>query len=296
MRLSAVVLLLALAASVSACSADDPEPQPQPDPARAAGEPTATVPRYGHYVALGDSYTAAPLVPPTDTTTTCLRSKRNYPAWVVEGLPGTRLTDVSCGGATTADTTGSQRGATGSVPPQFDALRRGTDLVTIALGGNDEGLFGSMIVRCTRLAEHDPSGSPCADTLGDRAPVLERIRDNLAAVVAGVRERSPDARILLVGYPQIVPDEGTCADLPLAAGDYPFVRDVNEGLSQAVEDAAADADAEYVDVWTASEDRDICADEPWINGRLTQFDRALAYHPLAEEQRAVAELVLEAIG
>ena len=49
-----------------------------------------------------------------------------------------------------------------------------------------------------------------------------------------MRERSPDARILVIGYPQIVPASGTCDLLPLAAGDYPFARSVNEGLTRAV--------------------------------------------------------------
>lgn len=291
-RLAVVLLLGALA--LAGCTGTSEEPTPTP--ARTAGHPTSAPTAYDRYVALGDSYTAAPLVPPTDTSTTCLRSGVNYPALVARAMPGTVLTDVSCSGASTDNARLPQRGLTGSVPPQLDAVRRGTDLVTISLGGNDEGLFGTLLGGCTRLGAADSADSPCTDRFSARVtPVLQTVRRNLARVIDDVHERASRARVLVVGYPQIVPESGTCADLPLAAGDYAFARSVNERLNDAVREAAEAADAEYVDVWSASAGHDICADDPWINGRVTSAERALAYHPLAVEQRAVADLVLETI-
>jgi lysophospholipase L1-like esterase len=273
------------------------ESAPPPGPAETTGSPAAAPTAYDEYVALGDSYTAAPLVPPTDTSNACLRSGVNYPALIAAAMPGTELTDVSCSGAATENMTIPQRGMTGSVPPQFDALRRGTDLVTVGLGGNDDGLFSAVLGQCTKLRSSDPTGSPCTRELeGKTEASLDRIRGNLADVVEGVRERSPKARILVVGYPQIVPEADTCTDLALADGDYAFARQVNEDLNDAVEAASDDTDAEYVDVWSASAGHDICGDEPWINGRVTSASRALAYHPLALEQQAVADLVLDRLS
>ncbi|WP_345528587.1 SGNH/GDSL hydrolase family protein [Nocardioides endophyticus] len=289
----ALIALLLPGVLLAGCGSD-PESAPPPGPAETTGSPVAAPTAYDTYVALGDSYTAAPLVPPTDTSNACLRSGVNYPALVAKGMPGTALTDVSCSGAATEDMTSPQRGMTGAVPPQFDALRRGTDLVTIGLGGNDDGLFAAVLGQCTELASSDPTGSPCTARFEDRTDAsLERIRSNLADVVSGVRERSPKARILLVGYPQIVPESGSCDELPLAEGDYAFARQVNEDLNDAVEEAAGDTEADYVDLWEPSAGHDICGDEPWINGRVTSAGRALAYHPLAVEQQAVAGLVLE---
>lgn len=291
-RIVAAACLAALAL-LGGCASDG---QPEAAPARQTGSPTAAPTPYDEYVALGDSYTAAPLVPPTDTSTICLRSEVNYPALLADAMPGTRLTDVSCSGARTDNTTSAQVGRLGTVPPQFDALTTTTDLVTIGLGGNDEGLFATTLGTCTKLAPSDPTGSPCGDAAeqhpGSVAATLQHIRTNLGDVVAGVRERSPDARILLVGYPQIIPASGTCDLLPLATGDYPVARAVNEGLSEAVRLAAQDSGAEYVDLWGPSEGHDICAADPWINGRVTSVGRALAYHPLAVEQQAVADLLL----
>jgi lysophospholipase L1-like esterase len=287
-----LVGMLLLGACLAGCD-DDPGAAPPPGPAETTGSPAAAPTKYDEYVALGDSYTAAPLVPPTDTSTTCLRSGVNYPALVADSMPGTALADVSCSGAATDNMTSPQRGMTGAVPPQFDALRPSTDLVTIGLGGNDDGLFSAVLGQCTRLRSSDPTGHPCTDRFGDSVDgSLDHIRSNLADVVAGVQERSPQARILVVGYPQIVPGSGTCPDLPLADGDYAFARKVNEELNHAVEEAAGDTEAEYVDIWQPSAGHDICGQEPWINGRVTSAQRALAYHPLAVEQQAVADLLL----
>lgn len=294
----ALLVTSAVLLALAGCGSADGD-EPAPVPAESTGSPTGAPTAYDEYVAIGDSYTAAPLVPPTDTSTICLRSGVNYPALVAEAMPGTALTDVSCSGATTANTVRPQSGLGGSVPPQFDALTRGTDLVTIGLGGNDESLFARLLGRCTQLAAEDPTGAPCEEAAAggvDFEQLQATIRGNLADVVRGVRQRSPQARILVIGYPQLVPEEGTCDLLPLATGDYPFARAVNEGLNQAVRGAADATDAEYVDVWEATAGHDICAAEPWINGRVTSAATALAYHPLAAEQEVVADLVLERLG
>ncbi|WP_081795130.1 SGNH/GDSL hydrolase family protein [Nocardioides sp. URHA0020] len=298
MRRRLVVLLLG-ALVLAGCS-DSPDTDADARPPAVdtpSTSPTAAPPAYAEYVALGDSYTAAPLVPPASADNNCLRSGANYPALVAEAMPGTGLTDVSCSGAATVNMTHRQRGISGAVPPQFDALTRRTDLVTIGLGGNDDGLFGALIGQCTQLRASDPTGDPCTTALGPSVDKsLADIRRNVAEVVAGVRKRAPDARILVVGYPQIVPARGTCSDLPLADGDYAFAREVNHALTRAVEKAAADGKAEYVDLWAPSARHDICARDPWINGRVTTANRALAYHPLAVEQQAVAALVTAALA
>jgi hypothetical protein len=253
-------------------------------------------PRFERYVALGDSYTAAPLVPDTDTTNDCLRSTNNYPALVAAALPGTELVDVSCSGADTGSMTGFQQTNGETKPPQFDALTEDTDLVTIGIGGNDFNLFATLVGTCAQLRSSDPVGSPCADRYSEGASdeltrQLDDISSHVAAVVAGIRDRAPRATVVVVGYPQIIPARGSCPDLlPLALGDYPFARRISAGLADAVERGARKA--EFVDLFTPSAGHDICSDDPWINGANTDPARALAFHPFAAEQEAAAELVL----
>jgi len=103
--------------------------------------------------------------------------------------------------------------------------------------------------------------------------------------------------VVLVGYPQAVPAKGRCKILPLAKGDYPYVRSILVALDKALATAAKKGKATYVDLLGPSKGHDICAeDDAWVNGIATDVNRALAFHPFAEEQQAVADLVLKALG
>lgn len=255
-----------------------------------AGEPAA----YEHYVALGDSYTAAPLVPQLDIAGGCYRSTNNYPTLVAKALDITTFVDRSCSGAQTKDMAQSQLPG---VAPQFDALTPDVDLVTVSIGGNDFNVFGTLVGYCPTLRASDPTGTPCRDEMRsdgrDRLLAdVQQTRERVSAVVAAIRERSPNARIVVVGYPQIAPRQGTCPDrLPLADGDVRYAVQVNKRLTDALRQAAMSNQADYVDVWSASRDHDICSTDPWINGQYTDPTRAQNFHPFANEQVAVAGLV-----
>ena len=107
--------------------------------------------------------------------------------------------------------------------------------------------------------------------------------------------RSPKAKVLVVGYPQIVDPDDACTELPLARGDYAYAEKVNLALTEMLRSAAKASDTTYVDVWAASQGHDICSDDPWINGSVDNEKRAARYHPFANEQAAVADLVVEQV-
>lgn len=302
-----LLLALGLAACASDGSSSDATPasgsatatSTPADPTGSPATPSATgTGRYASYVALGDSYTAAPLVPVTDTSNGCLRSSHNYPALVAAALPGTQLTDVSCSGATSTSMIGVQQTGNQVQAAQFDALDEGTDLVTVGIGGNDFNLFGTLVGTCSQLRSSDPTGSPCKDKLtaggtDTLAADLDQIQQHVTAIVKGIRDRAPKATIVVVGYPQIVPAHGTCPQLlPLATGDYAYARSINKGLADALRKGTAAAKGTYVDLFRASAGHDICSSDPWINGAQTDPQRALAFHPFAVEQRKAAALVL----
>lgn len=287
------MVVVALVASLAgACQPDEPGLAPTP-----SSTPTARQAEAIEYVALGDSYTAAPLVPNTDTRDSCFRSDGNYPNLLAARLPDIRLTDVSCSGADTADMTAPQSIGGQTKPPQLDAVSEDTDLVTLGIGGNDFGIFGNMSVGCFRLAQTDPRGAPCRaanqEAGGDRLlDLVPKIQRRVGLVIDGIRDRAPDATVVVVGYPRLLPPSGTCPDrVPLAVGDYPYLDAVNRALSDAVLAAAEDSDATAVDVYAASRGHDVCSDQPWVNGIAT-VQGALALHPFASEQEAVAGLIL----
>jgi hypothetical protein len=300
------VVVLALAG----CTTDDGATTEPTTPASSSAvppEPTATtmpnngdpVPEGPTYVALGDSYTSAPGVPETERESGCSRSNANYPSLVAAELD-LPLVDVSCSGADTLALVGTQDTEAGPVAPQFLALTPDAEVVTLGMGGNDEGLFRELVSVCLGVAEQDRTGAPCRDAMaspgGDTAlKRIEVIRERLVSALAGIQGASPDAAVVLVGYPQLIPPSGTCDELPLADGDYAYVRDLTIELGKATKSAAAEAGVGYADVLKASEGHDICAgDEAWVNGVLPNKEAA-PLHPFAVEQAAVADLVLAAL-
>ncbi len=251
------------------------------------------------YVALGDSYTAlGGDMTHINAHDGCGRSDLNYPHQIAEELD-LELVDNSCGGAQTANLTEPQVTFTDDThPPQLDGLTEDTALVTLRLGGNDHQLFAQLVGTCTALGRKDPDGSPCAD-VDAKAPTpyaekIAMVQQSLVDGIAEIRERAPKARVLVVSYPQIIPESGTCPGLPLGAGDYAFARDFNVGLVAAQAAAAEKAGVEFVDAFAASEGHDICSEEPWIAGAVPGA-AWLSYHPGYVEHEAVARLVVETL-
>ncbi|TNM48217.1 SGNH/GDSL hydrolase family protein [Nocardioides albidus] len=248
------------------------------------------------YVALGDSYAAGPRLGPSTGPTGCEQTAGNYPRMVAARLD-LELTDVTCGGATTADLAGSQTPPNGTpIPPQLDALGADTDLVTVGIGGNDGDWLSELLTTCVGRAVEDRGGSPCTaegTTFRSRAErQLDRLPDRLAQAFEDIRERAPKAVVLVVGYPHIVPETGTCELLPLAAGDYPYARDLLGRVNDSLAAAADRAGVGFVDVADATDGHDICSVDPWIAG-IVPAEPALAYHPYAREQAVVADLLVD---
>ncbi|WP_165821222.1 SGNH/GDSL hydrolase family protein [Nocardioides gansuensis] len=274
------VVLIAILATAAWLGDDEGTADPRPAPVL-------------HYVALGDSFTAAPGVPAPVPAGGCHRSTGNYPALVARELRANYV-DRSCIGASTAHLTASQ---VEGIPPQLDALTPETDVVTLGIGGNDGSLFGTLVLHCPALRSADPGGAPCRQAMrpDGRDVLFQAAATTRGLVVAAIEEieaRSPDAQVLVVGYPKVAPSRGTCPELPLAAGDYRYVDAVIRRLDRALSQAADRTDAEYVDVWRASRGHDVCSADPWVNGVTNDPGRATPYHPFAAEQRAVADLVL----
>ena len=264
------------------------------------GAAAAATPTYSRYVALGDSYTSGPFIPVQRLDPLgCGRSTANYPSVVSNSLHVGEFTDVSCAGADTTNMTRPQSVPfNGTNQPQLGALRIDTDLVTLGIGGNDYGVFGSLTSTCPGLRASDPTGNPCEQHFnGSVTSAIDNIGPRVEAVLAAIHERSPNARVLVIGYPRIVPDRGYCADvLPFADGDYAWLNSVEEKLNLTLSDAAdADGKAEYVDTFGPSRGHDACArgGSAWINGKNENIFEAAAYHPLKAGMAGVAAVVLK---
>ncbi|MET8948986.1 SGNH/GDSL hydrolase family protein [Streptomyces sp. NPDC004542] len=251
-----------------------------------------------HYVSLGDSYTSGPLIP-RQVDAECARSDHNYPSIVAAERRVTAFKDVSCSGATTEEMWKAQ----GSNAPQLNAVRRDTDLVTVQIGGNDIG-FGSIIQTCARLGSQDPAGNPCEryyDSSGvDRLAVtIVRTAPKIDRVLRAVHARAPHARVLVVGYPDLLPDDGSGCypSVPFGAKDFPYLRDTGERLNLMLRLVAAWNHAEYVDTYGPTRGHDMCKapGDRWIEP-LQPASPAAPAHPNASGEEAMARAVLARLG
>ncbi|OIK27831.1 SGNH/GDSL hydrolase family protein [Streptomyces malaysiense] len=268
----------------------------------AATAPAAAHPAgHGHrldYVALGDSYTSGPGIP-TQVDAGCARSDANYPSVVARRERATTFTDVSCSGATTVQMWQAQ----GTDQPQLDAVSRNTDLVSLQIGGNDVG-FGTIIATCARLGVQDPTGNPCersytASGQDALALAVRRTAPEIARVLRAVHARAPHARVVVVGYPDLLPDDGVGCfpQVPFAQGDFAYLRDTEKRLDLMLRTVTGRNRAQYVDTYGPTVGHDMCkapADR-WIEP-LAPAAPAAPAHPNARGEQAMAEAVLRRLA
>ncbi|MEY9873064.1 lysophospholipase L1-like esterase [Streptacidiphilus sp. MAP12-33] len=303
-RAGAAVVTAVLCAALGACAgsgrpAAAPTAPPKPT-ATASPAPLVT----GPYVALGDSYTAGPGIPePTGTPTGCARSSQSYPALLAARLrlAPSAFRDVSCSGAQVAELTRRQVTADGVNPAQLSALTPATRLVTLGIGGNDIG-FADLVGRCVTAGLLRKT--PCREqlTAGGEDSVEARITaagEHLAGVLAEIHRRAPRARLLVVGYPDILPADGAscAASLAISAGDVAYLRTKEQHLNAMLRQRSRAAGAGFVDTWTPSLGHDACAPAAtrWIEPLLPTAP-AGSMHPNARGEAGMAAAVLAILG
>jgi lysophospholipase L1-like esterase len=233
--------------------------------------------RAANYVSLGDSYTAGPLIPNPVLPLGCLKSSNNYPRLAAPtiGLP---LRDPSCSGAKTDHMTQPQNvDPDGPNPPQFNSLDAETTVVSITIGGNDIG-FSSVAQDCITV---NPFSTPCKDKYasGGKDQLAERIAataPKVAAVLQGIKARSPLAKIYVLNYPAIFPETGfgCWPQMPIGFGDVPYLRSTQKNLNSMLATQAAANGATLVNWYGASIGHDACKGsstrwvEPLVPGEL----------------------------
>ncbi len=284
------LLVAALVLAVSGCSADGASsgdagggalPDVVVDP-----EVTTSI----DYVAMGDSFSAGPFIGTMRTDPQgCARSKDNYPAFLADWLDVASYADVTCSAATTVDLYHPMTLFDGgTTTPQIDAVSADTDLVTIGIGGNDFGIYDSLIT-CQQ-----PDRGVCAvdELRADARKVAGRIEQ----AVRRIAKVAPDAEVYVVGYPDILPTEGTCGAVGASADVLGPVTEVAGLLNASLREGATAAGASYVDIEAVSEGHDVCArGRAWVNGPRFRAGIAAPFHPKINGMRAVAAEVFRQV-
>ncbi|WP_433158943.1 SGNH/GDSL hydrolase family protein [Kribbella sp. CA-247076] len=255
------------------------------------------------YVALGSSFAAGPGIDPI-VDRAAGRSGNNYPHLVAAEL-GLDLTDVTYSGATTANLLDTPQD---DAPPQLDAVAPDTVLVTITAGGNDLEYVGTFVRGSLLNTLAKPAtllGRRVANRIRARVSYLkddaayEAVTASLVTVVERVRERAPEARVVLVDYLTLVgPATRPRLDVPLNEEQLPSVAMMADGLAAAFAKAAATTGADLVTSSAASREHAIGSAEPWTTGfslRPPVLGGVVPYHPTAAGMRAVADLIVRTL-
>jgi hypothetical protein len=211
-------------------------------------------------------------------------------------------------------------------------------LVTLTIGGNDIG-FVSIVESCLQVqiqgeGQHSPYYSPeqCDHMLDVEAPAaIEALREgiddprhpdgdgyqcsdpcSLTGAVEDVIDAAPEARVLVVGYPPLMPavdtgcrgtavidgEPATGVEWHVAPADVRRGREVIADLNAALRDAAIAAGATYVDPGPRFAGHEVCSPDPWIHG-LELDDRAFplfsTFHPNRRGGVGLAAAVIDTL-
>ncbi len=263
------------------------------------------------YVALGDSYSAGfglfPVV--TGTPDGCFRAEDNYPHRVAAalGITDANFQDVTCSGAVTENISTAPGQVTmppfnvGPLPIQGAALSATTDIVTVTIGGNDLG-FADVAEDCIVLKAGlgpiiNPSLDNCREhfvTVIDGHEVDQlafkietTVTLHLIEVFDYIKAQAPNAKVFVVGYPQIAPSAAAFPNgcyspalgptdfqppypvnsVPFTTVDTHYLHNIEDQLDDAIHAAATSHGFTFVPTWDASAEHTLCAgDDSYIFG------------------------------
>ncbi|MEW2295639.1 SGNH/GDSL hydrolase family protein [Streptomyces sp. NPDC006743] len=195
------------------------------------------------YVAVGDSFASGAGLAPKDSAspggTDCRRSTGDYAHLLAAGN-GWALTDVTCSGGRIGEeneSAGQGGGFYRSLPyaqdnpPMLGAVDSRTQYVTFQLGGNDSGITEAM-KNCLKdgvAQRNDPRAALCEKRVEEHRDGyridLVRTRNRAVKALRAIRRKAPDARVVVLGYPLVLP-------LGRAPRHCPFTVDVYPGRAQ----------------------------------------------------------------
>ena len=218
-----------------------------------------------HYVALGDSYSSG--VGAGDYISSsgdCDRSPNAYSAlWAAAHAPAS-YTSVACSGATTSDVESSQ----------LSALSSATTLVSMTIGGNDEN-FSQIMEDCNL----DGTDTCVSEVNAAEADARANLPGKLATLFGDISSDSPDAQVVVLGYPEFYDLSEDC--IGLSQESRTAIDGGIDTLDDILSDSAGAAGFTYADVRGAFSGHEICDDNRWLHS-VNFSDFGESYHPTAD--------------
>ena len=230
-----------------------------------AGAPPAQA-ATGPYVALGDSYSSGVGAGSyISSSGDCKRSTKAYPyLWAAANSPSS-FSFTACSGARTGDVLSGQLGP----------LSASTALVSISIGGNDAG-FSDVMTTCVLQSD-----SSCLSRIATaRAFVDSTLPGRLDGVYTAIRDRAPNARVVVLGYPRFYRLGTTC--IGLSETKRKAINDASDHLNNAIAQRARAYGYTFGDVRTTFTGHEICSGDSWLHSLSVPLYNS--YHPNAAGQ------------
>ncbi|HEV7648786.1 MAG TPA: SGNH/GDSL hydrolase family protein [Actinophytocola sp.] len=216
----------------------------------------------GKYVALGDSYASGLGAGDYGDSGDCKRSANAAPVLWANSHGPSAFDFAACSGAVTSDVLNNQ----------ISAVTADTELVTIAIGGNDAG-FADVMTDCN-LGSDDSCVSRNQEA---QAFAQSELPGRLNSVYSAIRGAAPSARVVVLGYPHIYQLGGECS-VGLSETKRAAINQSADVLADVTSSAASGAGFDFVDGRTAFAGHEICASgEAWLHSITFPIDES--YHP-----------------
>lgn len=221
-----------------------------------------------NYVALGDSYSSGVGAGSyISSSGSCDRSTNAYSAlWAAAHSPSS-YKSVACSGAKTTDV----------IANQVSALSSSTTLVSITIGGNDVG-FSNIMVDCNLYGT-----TTCVNEINAaEADAKANLPGKLANVYSAIRSKAPNARVVVLGYPEFYDLTKSCIGLSQTSRTA-----IDAGINlvdSIIQTAATKAGFTYGDVRGSFSGHEICDSNRWLHS-VNFWDVTESYHPTADGHR-----------
>jgi hypothetical protein len=213
------------------------------------------------FVALGDSYSSGLGAGDYDDSGDCKRSSKAYAAqWAAANSPAS-FDFTACSGAVTDDVLSKQLGP----------LSSSTGLVSISIGGNDAG-FADTMQACVLQGE-----SVCVEKIEEaKGYITGTLPGKLDSVYNAISEKSPSAKVVVMGYPRMYKLDGEC-NVGLSEKSRSAINSASDVLNDTIAKRAADHGFAFGDVRDAFTGHEICSSDRWLHSVTVPIGES--YHP-----------------
>lgn len=196
----------------------------------------------------------------------CKRSTKAYPyLWAAANSPSS-FSFTACSGARTGDVLSGQLGP----------LSASTALVSISIGGNDAG-FSDVMTTCVLQSD-----SSCLSRIATaRAFVDSTLPGRLDGVYTAIRDRAPNARVVVLGYPRFYRLGTTC--IGLSETKRKAINDAADLLNNVTAARARAYGYTFGDVRTTFTGHELCSGDAWLHS-VDWLNIGNSYHPKAAGQ------------